>query len=621
MLNKKIWRHRRAVRRKEAQLKIQEAARSGSMPKSGKKSIVTNWKKLFGEADPSTALRKYFEDIYYVPEGLLEVDEEVKQRVIQTWNALRIDILPRRISVSALRKAIAKLKNGKGSPDGCSAEMFKHLPDRAFETLADYFSFVFADLSFPESWTVVLGTLIPKIAGATALSKFRAIACLPAARKLLGYLWLQFLPSLRFDSFQCGFVPGGQATYGVYTIKRAFELSREWGKPIYLAQLDLRKAFDRVRHSAIVDALKLQGVSLQCLAILCALLSKSQVAMRLGHISADPLKMYRGLPQGAPESPILFVLVTEFVLRPLIRKWNASGDGWRFDALYLDVICYADDVIIIGSSLEILERMLDDVISAFHTVGLEVSTEKCHWTSFPMQQGHQLRFGTDDISWEASLTFVGTILSPTGNDELAIQYRLAQATKAFFRWAPILQCSSASVRSRVELGKCSFVAALLWLCETWTPTRTQVKRLNSWAARMFSRVVRTKRRTEDNSVEHWRRLHRVGHVLLRAHGGCIDACRRRKLHSFAGHLARDHGSVGSIALRTRSMAWWRQFQSIGAFLHPHRFRVWRWEQQLVSFYGEAKSVFIDDDVGWMAKAQDRNEWKISCKKFMHTSSY
>ena len=130
------------------------------MPKSKKKSLVTNWTKLFGDADPSTSLRKYFEDIYFVSEEDLKVDEDLKTRYLETWRSLRIDIIPWRISVSALKKAIGKLKNGKGSPDGCSAEMYKRFPDNALTLLAKFFSYVFAEFAFPDSWTIVLGTLI-----------------------------------------------------------------------------------------------------------------------------------------------------------------------------------------------------------------------------------------------------------------------------------------------------------------------------------------------------------------------------------------------------------------------------------------------------------------------------
>ena len=123
---------------------------------------------------------------------------------------------------------------------------------------------------------------------------------------------------------------------------------------------------------------------------------------------------------------------------------------------------------------------------------------------------------------------------------------------------------------------------------------------------------------DDVVASHWRRLHRVGHDLLRRGGGDMDSRRRGKLHSFAGHAARADNSVVSDAMRTRSLAWWRQFQSTGTFSHPRRFRAWRWEQQLTAYYGEAKSVFIDDNVGWMETAQRRDIWKMQRQLFMNS---
>ena len=56
------------------------------------------------------------------------------------------------------------------------------------------------------------------------------------------------LPALRFESFQTGFVPGSHAAAGVFALTRAAEISKEWGQTIYVAQIDLCKAFDRVTH-------------------------------------------------------------------------------------------------------------------------------------------------------------------------------------------------------------------------------------------------------------------------------------------------------------------------------------------------------------------------------------
>ena len=86
-----------------------------------------------------------------------------------------------------------------------------------------------ATMVIPAVWTAIPASLIPKVIGATELSKFRSIACLTAARKILGYLWMQTLPVLHFETFQTGFVPGGHALSGVFTIGKAAELGRERG--------------------------------------------------------------------------------------------------------------------------------------------------------------------------------------------------------------------------------------------------------------------------------------------------------------------------------------------------------------------------------------------------------
>ena len=75
---------------------------------------------------------------------------------------------------------------------------------------------------------------------------------------------------LRVESLQTAFVPDSHPTAGVFVVKRAAELSREWGRSFYVAQIDLSKAFDQVLHSAALKALKLQSASLQCVAVFAA---------------------------------------------------------------------------------------------------------------------------------------------------------------------------------------------------------------------------------------------------------------------------------------------------------------------------------------------------------------
>ena len=76
------------------------------------------------------------------------------------------------------------------------------------------------------------------------------------------------LPVTTFLSLQTAFVPGVSAAHGVYVLKRAAELAREWAVPMVIVQLDLKKAFDRIRHSEVLRCLRKKGVSTQLLAVL-----------------------------------------------------------------------------------------------------------------------------------------------------------------------------------------------------------------------------------------------------------------------------------------------------------------------------------------------------------------
>jgi len=255
--------------------------------------------------------------------------------------------------------------------------------------------------------------------------------------------------------------------------------------------------------------------------------------------------------------------------------------------------------------------MISEVIDAFSRVGLEVGTDKCHWSSCPAKTKEKLRFGVDRVKWEQCLTFVGTIFNLAGSDSAAVEHRIVQATKVFQKWKPILTCGAAPLSKKLDLTAKTVFTAALWLSECWNPTKRQQKRLDSWGARIVAQVAGVRCRSDEDMPLFWRRLYRTGHELLGQHGGSLSARRRRRLHSFAGHLARMEDGLAHDALRARSLGWWRHFQQKGSMVHPRRFHAWRWETQLTSFYGEVPCLFIDENVGWMAVAQTRAEWKNS----------
>ena len=389
------------------------------------RNVTINWQALFAGTDAAILLQQKQVELYSLSSDEQVFEASAKAVEMAKWSDMKQDMPVFEVTTERLRKAIKKVKPGRGSPDGCTGEMFAALPGAQVDLLASFFSCTLTSLRIPEAWTTCTRLLLPKVVGASSLDKFRGIACLSTARKILGYLWMQMLPDLVYKSFQTGFVSGMQAADGVFVVKRAAELSREWGRPISICQLDLSRAFDRVKHSAIIKALKLQGCTLHCLAALCAMLDQSQTATVLGHVQAAASTMNRGLPQGAPESPLIFTLVTEYVLRPLLEKWRDRGGGWSLDSFWLACVCFADDILLVSRSKSDLQKMIAEVREAFAVVGLEVSPGKCHWTSRHKEAGGTLDIGGELVGWENSVVFAGCKLDLSGNDEGAMRHRQA----------------------------------------------------------------------------------------------------------------------------------------------------------------------------------------------------
>ena len=180
-----------------------------------------------------------------------EIAVEHAARVAHVQNGLGLDPVKKRvgkllISRDLLDTAIKNLKRGKGSPHGCVAEVYHALPPSARGVLLLGLQDNFDTLSFPTEWTDISATIIPKCAGPQSLKDYRPLASLSATRKLSGHVWMLSLPrELPWRSFQAAFLPGRDTVQVFFLVQRCCEAFKEWRRPLFCAQLDLKKAFDK----------------------------------------------------------------------------------------------------------------------------------------------------------------------------------------------------------------------------------------------------------------------------------------------------------------------------------------------------------------------------------------
>ena len=167
---------------------------------------------------------------------------------------------------------------------------------------------------------------------------------------------------------------------------------------MFIVQLNLKNALDRISHDSIAEMLCRKNLCPQLVAVLCSWWCCSSLEVRLGHVTSYRcISVDRGVPQGAPESPLVFVTVADEILEGLRPSWERIA--WTCDAVSLSCLGYADDVLLFSGSKASLETMIEDCCTKFGEAGLEVVLDKTHWSSSIAMDGETLTVRGQSIEW------------------------------------------------------------------------------------------------------------------------------------------------------------------------------------------------------------------------------
>ena len=150
--------------------------------------------------------------------------------------------------------------------------------------------------------------------------------------------------------------------------------SVEFRIPLWLASLDLKKAFDRIEWSALFHALQVQNVPQEYCTLLAALYDG-----QVGSLGQNgQFDITRGVKQGDVLSPMLFNAGLEIAIRRWKQMLTTEGVliGAGCDDNRLTNVRFADDLVLYANSAEELARMLDLLAEELAKVGLTLNAKK-----------------------------------------------------------------------------------------------------------------------------------------------------------------------------------------------------------------------------------------------------
>ena len=168
---------------------------------------------------------------------------------------------------------------------------------------------------------------------------------------------------VKIDSMQFGFMAGKSTTDAIFIVRQLQEKYLARNKELWMAFVDLEKAFDRVPREVVWWALRCLGVDEWIVSVIKAMYEDATTTVRVNGRESKAFSVRVGVHQGSVLSPLLFIIVLE----ALSREFR---EGLPMELLY------ADDLVLVAETEELLMEKLRKWKKGMELKGLRVNIGK-----------------------------------------------------------------------------------------------------------------------------------------------------------------------------------------------------------------------------------------------------
>lgn len=380
------------------------------------------------------------------------------------------------LKIEELDNAIFIMSKGK-SPglDGLSVAFYQHFWTDIRLLLYNAFLECISSGNLSPSMKRGIITLIPKPnKDHLLLDNWRPITLLCNDYKLLAHVYSRRLDkglAKIIDECQSAFIKGGNIHNHTRLILDILDYSDFINTDSYIMFLDFFKPFDTIEHPFLIESLRFLGFGEEFCSIIKMFYTDISSYVSLNSGMTPSFIVSRGIRQGCPISPKLFILTTQ-LLTLLIKNSHDLQGIIIFDKEFR-LSQFADDTSIFLKDKSMVEKTINIIQTFSKASGLTLNLNKCEL--LPVHTSVDSTISNIKIVQEVKYLGITISKNPIRRQDVNIANRIIDTENTLSHWLT----RDLTVFGRVLLSKAEGISKLSYPCHSLYVSSSNISKANS----------------------------------------------------------------------------------------------------------------------------------------------
>ncbi|XP_019625432.1 PREDICTED: uncharacterized protein LOC109470795 [Branchiostoma belcheri] len=416
-------------------------------------------------------------------------------------------------TIDELRKAINSLASGKApGSDGIPPEVVKAGKNTALHHhLHELLLQCSEEGAAPQDMrNASIITLYKNKGDRSDCNNYRRISLLSIVGKAFARVVLNRLQKLAervYPEAQCGFRAKRSTIDMVFSLRQLQEKCREQRRPLYVAFIDLTKAFELVSRQGMFTLLQRIGCPPKLLRMILSFHEDMYGTVQYDGSSSDPFPINNGVKQGCVLAPTLFGIFFSLLLTFAFHRsedgvyLHTRSDGRLFNLARLRAktkvrkvlireMLFADDAALTAHTEPALQRLMDRFSHACNEFALTVSIKKTQVMVQDVCSIHRISIDDHILEVVGTFTYLGSTISSNLSLEAELNKRIGKAATVMARLGKrVWDNAMLTTNTKLVVYKACILSTLLYGSEAWTLYSHQERRLNAFHMRCLRRIL------------------------------------------------------------------------------------------------------------------------------------